>query len=212
VAEEDYLVAECNAEAVNWLDRWPEWPTRVVVLHGPPGCGKTHLSHVFADRSGGTIVDDRAFETDELIDVAARASACIVDDADIVVARHEAPLLHLYNAVCERGGYLLLTASAPPARWPVRLADLRSRLNTATPVGIGMPDEALIAGLLVKLFADRRLQVTEDVVLYSLARMDRSFDAARRLVANLDRMALGQHRRITIQLLREVLQGSGESA
>lgn len=213
VAGEDFLVAECNLEAVNWLDRWPDWRTPALVLHGAPGCGKTHLAHVFLDRCKGTIVDHHALATDETIDAAALASACVVDDADRVVAAGlEIPLLHLYNAACERGGSLLLTAEAPPARWPIALADLRSRLNAATPVGIGTPDEELIAALLVKLFADRRLQVTQDVVLYALPRMDRSFAAARRLVADLDRVALGRRRKVTIPLLREVLGRPGEIA
>ncbi len=112
----------------------------------------------------------------------------------------------------ERGAYLLLTAEAPPARWPVRLADLRSRLNTATPVGIDPPDDALIAGVLVKLFMDRRLEVGNEVILYALPRMERSFDAARRLVADLDSASLASRRKITVALLREVLEASGRAA
>lgn len=213
MASEDYLVAAPNEAAVAWLERWPDWPTRAMVLHGPPGCGKTHLSHLFLKRSRGTIVDPRALGIGQAIDLAAHSGVCIIDNADAAVAAgFETPLLHLYNTLAERGGYLLLTAEAPPARWPIRLADLRSRLNTATPVGIAAPDDALIAGVLVKLFMDRRLAVADEVILYALPRMERSFAAARQLVADLDAAALGRRRKVTVSLLRDVLQASGEAA
>ena len=31
---DDFLVAPNNAEAVAWLDRWPDWPTPALVIHG----------------------------------------------------------------------------------------------------------------------------------------------------------------------------------
>jgi chromosomal replication initiation ATPase DnaA len=213
LAGEDFLLAACNEAAVAWLERWPDWPTRALVLHGPPGCGKTHLAHSFLDRCGGTIIDHRALATGEAIDLADRSAVCIIDDADqAVTAGSEKPLLHLYNILVERRGYLLLTAKAPPARWPIRLADLRSRLTTATPVGVDPPDDALIAGVLVKLFMDRGLSVANEVILYALPRMERSFAAARKLVADLDLAALGSRRKITVALLREVLESAGEAA
>src|SRR3546814_4523758 len=48
---EDFLVADSNAEAVGWLDRWPDWPAPALVIHGPAGCGKTHLTQVWRARS-----------------------------------------------------------------------------------------------------------------------------------------------------------------
>ena len=41
---EDFLVAPCNAAAVACLDSWPDWPAPGLAVHGPEGCGKTHLS------------------------------------------------------------------------------------------------------------------------------------------------------------------------
>jgi len=46
----DFLVAPANADAVAWIDRWPDWPGRVLVVHGPPGCGKSHLGNVWRAR------------------------------------------------------------------------------------------------------------------------------------------------------------------
>ncbi len=75
LAGEDFLVAPCNEAAVGWLERWPDWPTAALVLHGPPGCGKTHLAHAFLARCGGMIVDHRALAMGEAIDIADHAAA-----------------------------------------------------------------------------------------------------------------------------------------
>jgi chromosomal replication initiation ATPase DnaA len=53
--------------------------------------------------------------------------------------------------------------------------------------------------------------VDDDVILYALPRIERSFDAARRLVADLDAAALGARRRISVALLRDVLRTHRDS-
>ncbi len=213
LAGEDFLVAPCNRNAVRWLDRWPDWPTRALLVHGSSGCGKTHLAHVFLGRCRGMLVDQGALGLDQTIDVAARSAACIIDDADRAVAAGlEVPLLHLHNALVEQGGCLLLTAEEAPAHWPIRLADLRSRLNAVNSVAIGPPDDGLIAGVMVKLFTDRRLVVDDDVIRYALPRIERSFAAARRLVAELDAAALGNRRKVTLSLVRSVLNSAAGAA
>jgi len=87
----------------------------------------------------------------------------------------------------------------------VELADLSSRLNAAPTVGIGTPDDGLIAAVLVKLFADRQLRVSTDVIEYAVKRMERSLAAARKLVKALDALALAERREITVPLVRRVL-------
>jgi chromosomal replication initiation ATPase DnaA len=207
---EDFLVAPCNREAVRWLDRRLSWPGPVSVLYGPAGCGKTHLTHVFLAQSGGrdiTAAVRAGRQPDEMLN---EAGAFVIEDADaLAAAGHAETLLHLYNIAREIGAKILLTAAQPPSRWRIAIADLRSRLNAATAVGIGAPDDALIGAVLVKLFADRQLKVDEDVIPYMLARMERSFDAARRLVDAIDRAALEKHRNITTPLVRQVLEAEG---
>lgn len=199
---EDYLVAPCNQDAVAWLDRWPDWPGPALALHGPAACGKTHLAHIWMNRSGAQLLSAGELSELALDRVMAQGHNVIVDDAGSGI--DERALLHLYNMIGEAGGNLLLAGRMPPSRWMVGLADLRSRLNAAPAVAIGRPDDALIGAVLVKLFGDRQLPVDGEVLAYVLARMERSFAAARSLVAALDRAALAAHRRITIPLAREV--------
>ena len=205
---DDFLVTPCNREAVAWIDRWPDWPGPALAIHGPPGCGKTHLAHVFRARSAAKLIAPEALGRTEPNGLLGEARVCMLDDAGGVAGGSvgERALLHLYNVVAERQGHLLLAARKPPGRWPVGLPDLRSRLAAVPAVSVGAPDDALIGALLVKLFADRQLRVGQDVVAFLLTRMERSFDAARRMVAAIDETALAERRNITVPLVRDVLR------
>lgn len=206
---EDFLIGAGNAEAVAWLDRWPQWPAPALALYGPPGCGKTHLAHVWRARTGAPLVTPATLDLTALPALIGTARAVAVDDADAAAGNPEAEraLFHLYNLAAQAGGHLLLVATTAPAHWPLSLADLRSRLSAAPAVAVGAPDDHLLAALLVKLFIDRQLHPGPEVVHYLTGRMERSADAARRLVAALDAAALAAHRPITVPLAREILDG-----
>jgi chromosomal replication initiation ATPase DnaA len=75
-------------------------------------------------------------------------------------------------------------------------------------VALAAPDDAMLRAVLVKLFADRQLAVDDGLVSYLMARIERSFAAARAVVAELDREALRRQRPVTKVLVSEIL-GSG---
>ena len=111
-------------------------------------------------------------------------------------------LLHLYNCCGEAGASLLVVAREAPARWPIALPDLASRLRAAPSVAIALPDDALLGAVLVKHFADRQVRVAPGVIAFLVRRMERSFAAAGALAARLDRLALSAGRPISIALAR----------
>lgn len=208
LGREDFLVAPSNEVAVAWIDRWSAQPWPMLALHGPAGSGKSHLVRVWQSLSNARLVDPRDLGTVEPMALLADSPALALDDVDRALdgapAREEA-LLHLYNVVVEQRGHLLLAARAAPRLWPITLPDLASRLRAVQTAALGAPDDALIETLLVKLFADRQVSVSADVVRYLLPRMERSFAAARDLVDRLDRAALGAKQAITVPLARSVL-------
>ncbi|MCU0895057.1 MAG: DnaA/Hda family protein [Rhodospirillales bacterium] len=206
----DFLVAANNADAAGWLRRWPVWPTPALIVHGPEGCGKTHLAHAFAARTNAPIIPARDLPRIDPLAILAGTPGVVIDDAEACTGAGERILLHLVNAVGETGRTLLLTARRPAAHWPIALADLRSRLKAATSVGIGEADDALMRAVLGKLFVERQLKVGEEVLSYILARIERSVAAAGPLVARLDAEALATQRPVTIPLVRRVLGETGE--
>lgn len=208
MSAEDFLVADSNAEAVAWVDRWPDWPAPALAIVGPAGSGKTHLAQVWRARSGAAILPASALGRADPVQVLGGRLHCVVERPDQGV--HELALLHLYNVMKEREGTLLLTAEEPPARWNISLPDLRSRLSAAPAVVIRPPDDLLMAAVIAKLFDDRQLVVPQEVLDYLLPRIERSFAAARAVVEALDRAALADRRRITVALARDVLREQGD--
>jgi len=189
-----------NRDALAWLARWPDWPGPALLLHGPPGCGKSHLARIWLARSGAGWLERTALA---MADPNERA-AWVLDDAEPVL--DETALLSFYNRLRERGGHLLMTARRPVGAWTLRLPDLASRLRAAPAVAIGPPDDALLGAVLLKLFADRQLVVSEAVIEYLVRHMERSFGAAQAIVGGLDAASLRQQRPITVALARALLE------
>ena len=203
---EDFLVAPCNAEAVAWIDKWPEWPSPLLILHGAPACGKTHLSQVFMEWTNGRLLDATTLRILDPVTLFEQSRACVVEDLDVLSDTiREETLFHLYNAAMQGNGTIMMTARIPAKEWSFTLPDLRSRLLAAPSVEIGVPDDDLVAAVLVKLFADRQLTVDVAVISYVVTHMERSFEAVRRLVDAVDAKALQDHRRITVPLVKEVM-------
>ncbi|MGD9614273.1 MAG: hypothetical protein AB7H90_07175 [Alphaproteobacteria bacterium] len=197
----DFLVSECNRAAFAWIEGWPDWPGRTLALYGPAQCGKSHLARLWSARGGGRLVPGAALDALHPSELAALPCLAI-DEAD---AAPERALLHLHNCCREAGSGLLIAAREPPSRWPIALPDLASRLRAMPVVGITRPDDALLAGLLVKHFADRQVRVAPSVIGFAVNRIERSFAAVAALVEALDRAALGAGRPIGIALVRRVL-------
>lgn len=201
----DFLVADSNREALRWLDRWPDWPGGSLLLYGPEASGKTHLASIWAARAGADVVAADHMNLDRAL---ALNRPMAVDD--IERASQPNVLFHLLNTARARGLSLVLVARRPPSAWTTGLADLDSRLRALPGIRLAPPDDALLSGLAVKLFADRQIIVSDTVLAYMLARLERSCAAVAAAVSALDEAALVQQRPITVPLARAVLQLSDD--
>ena len=205
-AREDFLGGPSNAAALALIESWPDWPSRAVVLVGPEGSGKSHLAAIWAAEAGARFLAARSLAEANL--PAALATGALVVEDIAAGAFEERELFHLINLAREEQAYLLLTARSFPAGWSAGLRDLGSRLKALPVVATAAPDDALLRAVLVKLFADRQLAVDESLVGFVVNRIERSFAAARAVVALLDREAMRQQRPLTRVLAAELLRES----
>ena len=198
---DSFFVAPSNALALARIDNWEDWAGQKLVLIGPEGSGKSHLTAVWAELVDATIlgVDDLTVRTNGHV---------AVEDVDRIAGDRaaEEALFHLHNHVLGQGASLLLTGRDVPDRWGISLPDLASRVLAADIAKLGAPDDALLSAVLVKLFDDRQLNVEPDVITYLTSRIDRSFAHADHIVARLDQISMRERKKISTHLVRRVLQ------
>ena len=180
--------------------RTADWPNHRLALWGEAGCGKTHLLHIWAARTGAALWAGPALRG--LPELPA-ANGIAIDAADAV--EDETALFHLLNAAGEAGLPVLLAGRTPPSRWTIRLPDLASRLRAITAVQIGPPEDELLRALLARLLAARGIRLEQPVLDWLLLRLPRSAAALRDAVGRLDDASMEQHRDITVPFARDVL-------
>ena len=202
-ARDNFLSGPSNAAGLALIESWPDWPSSTMVLVGPEGCGKSHLAAIWAEESGARFAAARALTASNL-PVAFATGALVVEDA-AAGQFDERAFFHLLNLAREEQAFMLITARSPPAGWSLALRDLSSRLKAFPTITISAPDDALLRAVLVKLFADRQLAIEESLVSYVVMHIERSFAAARTVVARLDEEALRQKRPLTRALAAEIL-------
>ncbi len=209
----DFLISCANRDAVEWIDRWPDWSTPTLILSGPVASGKSHLAAVWQDKTGAKVIHPDTLLSQNAQDIANTAPSLIFDGLDPWLGDRaaEETLFHLYNMFKEEKRSFLITMRMAPSAVLFAIPDLSSRLRAAPLAMIHAPDDDLLSAILIKLFHDRQLAVSADVIQYILPRMERSFSSVRDLVERADHRALAQKRKISIPLMRDVLAGMQEA-
>ncbi|MBL8763370.1 MAG: AAA family ATPase [Phycisphaerae bacterium] len=158
--------------------------TELLYLHGPHGCGKSHLAEGVADgvrraRPGSSVVvmcgeqfvnefvsSVVAKRVDEFRRRVRRADVLVIDDLEALAGKRatQVELLHAMDAVRGRGGRVVLTAADDPRAALTRgwiSAGLASRCGAGMVARIGEPDGELRVRLASALAARRGLVLEE---------------------------------------------------
>lgn len=206
LGREAFLAAQSNAAALAAVEGWRNWPGGRMLLIGPKGAGKTHLAHVFAAACRGAGVVQASALAGADIPALAALPGVAVEDAGAVAGERaaETALFHLHNLTLAEGGRLLITAATPPRDWGLVLPDLLSRMQALPVAQVDPPSDALLAAVLVKLFADRQIDVAPSLIRWLVPRIERSFAAAGAIVARLDAAALSRGQPVTRKLAATV--------
>jgi chromosomal replication initiation ATPase DnaA len=202
----DFVVTPVNEAAAAFVDSWPNWPVTAAALCGLSGSGKTHLIEAWKERSAAQILAASSLNENTLaaIDRARPIAIEDVDSAAPSAARDHA----LFQVIEGATSAILLTGREAARDWPTVLPDLGARFSALLCFTLWAPDDALLAALARKLFADRKLVVPEQVIVRMIRGLERSPTAIREFVALADAKALAEGRAINDGLVRELLSAT----
>jgi len=215
--EEDFIVWQSNQDAVNVLENYEALAGKGVIIYGEKACGKSHLMKFFADKTKAVFGHMKKlpnnFEAPVIIEdvdlylKAAYAKSGDLFDTDTTnIDEGEKNLFHFFNQMVEQNGVMVLTARTPPSKWDVHLPDLRSRLMTVPAIRIDPADEQLLKMLVIKLFADRQININPLLINYMMIHAEQSYQFMVNLVDELDRRALEANQSINKEMVKAALE------
>jgi chromosomal replication initiator protein len=166
-------VAELPGQAYNPL-----------VLHGPPGIGKTHLLHAIgnyiARYADGLTVRYATVETftSEFVGAVRSEGAAgfksrfrgadvlLIDDIQFLASkqRTEEELFHTFNALYETGRQLVFTSDRPPSELAGLEARLRERFECGLVIPVETPGPAAREAILRKRLLHDKVEMDDDAL------------------------------------------------
>ena len=205
----DFIVRDCNRRAWESIQRDGCWPQNRLLLIGPAGSGKSHLTGIWARRNRATIAEYGALSKLSAVQLIAQGQVAVENVFGGSDPHCERTLFSLIELSASMNRQLMISSSLDPRRCKIALPDLRSRIDGTHFVRLDSPDSEFLAALLVKLFADRQLSVARGTIHYIVARMERSHFAAGDLVDRLDRMSLARGKPVSKSMARDGLTMQG---
>ena len=148
--DKDFIVSSSNKNAYDYLMSWPQWSHSCLSIYGEGRCGKTHLSHIWQEKTKARYFSGYDFNHLQLETLFEGEKLFVLDDAQAI--DREENLFHFYNYILDKKGGVLFLSPVPPSQWKVSLLDLSSRLKIIPAIRIHAPDEVLLACLINKLF------------------------------------------------------------
>ncbi len=207
-------VAELPGQAYNPL-----------VLHGPPGLGKTHLLHAIGNyiaRYGdGMTVRYATVETftSEFVGAVRSegvagfksrfrgADVLLIDDIQFLASkqRTEEEFFHTFNALYETGRQLVFTSDRPPSELAGLEARLRERFECGLVTPVETPDPDARAAILRKRVLHDDVDIDDDALTLLADTIDSSIRGLEGALIRVVAYASLRGERITTDIIRTVL-------
>ena len=209
----DFLVSKSNKQAYKFINKWPNWESRKIIIFGDSGTGKTHLSKIWQEKTSAIILNLNKFKKIKFDNFFLKKKKFIIENIsnffDKIKKKDkenlEKNLLHFYNLIDEKRGYVVLTAAIAPKFWGINLPDLKSRILSSTTVNIKKPDDELLSSVLVKLFIDKQILIDKKIIKFIVYRSERSFTSLQSLVNKIDEQSLIKKKKINLNFVKKLI-------
>ena len=206
---ENFIVSECNRSAVKLIDNIDFWQNSkkinsipAILIYGPIGCGKTHISSIFEQQN--TCITLSSITSND-IRLAEKGYNFIVDNFSPGKGFVPETVMHFLNEVTYNSGSVLFLSrlSAFDMQW--ELDDLNSRIRSLMCCEIKLPDDILLYSILVKYADDKKLILTDKQCIYIIERVERNFETVIQIIDNLDRISLEIKKKLTFDIIQNVI-------
>ena len=206
---ENFIVSECNQSAVKLIDNIEFWKNSkkinsipAILIYGPTGCGKTHISSIFQQQNSCiTLCSITARD----IRLAEKGNNFIIDDFSPGKKFLPETVMHFLNEVTYNSGSALFLSRSSAFDMEWKLDDLNSRLRSIMSCEIKLPDEILLYSFLVKYADDKKLILTDKQCIFIIERVERNFETVIKIIDNLDRVSLEIKRKLTFDKIEDVI-------
>ena len=200
--KQDFYVSENNFNAYKLIESWPKWPSRLINIFGPQGCGKTHLINILNTKIQCIIVP--ATKVDEKILNNYKLKECLAID-NFANNIDEKLFYSVINMAYQDNKYLIISSSVSVKKMNVALKDLASRLKNFIDIGIDLPTDDLLRVILTKNFSDKQIKISKKNIDYVLKHIDRSYEKISTFTSSIDHLSLSKAQPISLHLIKKTL-------
>lgn len=201
---DNWIVSPCNTIVTKYVYDYKNWDKgSFVCIYGDHGSGKTHMLNIFKDLAQAK---ELTAENESSILVFERHKNNTFFAFDNIEQFEENWLFSMYNILRENNKCALFTSCKKPNDWTFKIKDLDSRIRSTLLLNLENPDEETIKHIIIKQLNDLGVSVENIAIEYLVNRIPRSFEDIKFWVKTLDEESLGLKRKITINLIRTLLE------
>ena len=198
--EENLIRDTSNNNVLNFLDKFPNWETKLINIVGEKKSGKSFILQLFRKKNQFNYIsnkEDFKKKYDELFLV----DKLILDGFQI----NEDRFFSLINHFILHKKYLIISSREPLTKLEIKLLDLKSRLKEFLLIEIQNPSDNLIYSLILKYFSDNQIVIKKDLVEYIVKKVDRSYSRIEKFLLKLNDQSIIKKKKIDYKLINEVL-------
>ncbi len=211
----DSFIAGENTEVITQLRKVAtNHAQHHIYLWGDDGLGKSHLLQAACKLASENQLQVayvplsmiNEFSPVMLHDLGMLDLVC-VDDLDCLKGdvSWQQSMVWLYNELRDSRHSLIMAASVKPKRLSLDLQDLQSRLEWDLVLQLKPPDEVTKINILKDRAKARAFELPDDVIEYMIRRVNRDLPSLIMLLDRIDHASLAEKRRVTVPLIKKVL-------
>lgn len=207
--EKNFIIHDGNREAFEFIKSLNNSNANVFLLSGPEKSGKTYLCNIWQKMVGAIFIDLKTFDLcyDEFAlsveKVILPNGKYILEDLSDV---DENKLLYFLNIISEKHCVLLMTSKKNVSDFSFVINDLKSRFKNIINIKLYELNESSKKKIILKLFADKQMNVDSDVLNFVSEKISGNYDAIFKFVNDLEKLIQnGELKKLKVSNIRDLL-------